>query len=127
VQHLFTPLRAGVEDDAFTEYRLHEGVSRLLVEILVGGAEEELVCLGSGQQDHCAVGKLKGADVTTFLTHPAHERYRVGSQFLEMPVREIPAGHPRRLWQCSRRLLHSVRHVVSCEFAVGSLSSGASG
>ena len=54
VQHLGAPLGAGVEHHALAEDRRHERVGLGLVEILVGGAEEELVGLGARQQDRRA-------------------------------------------------------------------------
>ena len=43
VQHLRAPLGAGVEHHTLAEDRRHERVRLGLVEILVGGTEEELV------------------------------------------------------------------------------------
>ena len=47
VQHLLSALRTGIEHHALPEDRRHEGVGLGLVEILVGGPEEEFVGVGA--------------------------------------------------------------------------------
>ena len=71
VQHLRATLGAGVEHHALAEDRRHERVGLGLVEILVGGPEEELVGLGAGQQDDVLVGQLEPADVAALLADAA--------------------------------------------------------
>ena len=74
VQHLLAPLRAGVEHHTLAEDRRHEGIRLGLVEILVGGTEEELVGFGAGQQDDVLVGQLEPAHVPALVAGPLHQR-----------------------------------------------------
>jgi hypothetical protein len=92
VQHLLTPLRTGVEDDTGAEDRRHERVGLRLVEILVGGAEEELVRFLAGQQDHMLIGQLKSTDIAALLAKSAHQSDRVGAELLEVTVLVGTAG-----------------------------------
>ena len=95
VQHLLAPLGAGVEHHALAEDRRHERVGLGLVEILVGGAEEELVGLGAGQQDDVLVDQLEPADVAALVADALHQTDRVGAEFLEVAVFFFAAGNPR--------------------------------
>ena len=95
VQHLLAPLGAGVEHHALAEDRRHERVGLGLVEILVGGTEEELVGFGAGQQDDVLVGQLEPADVAALLADALHQPDRVGAEFLEVTVLFLAAGNPR--------------------------------
>ena len=94
MQHLLASLRAGVEHHALAEDRGHEGVGLRLVQILVGGAEEELVRLRPGQQDHLLARELEIADVAALVAHALHEGDRVGAELLEVAVLVLAAGHP---------------------------------
>ena len=95
VQHLLAPLGAGVEHHALAEDRRHERVGLGLVEILVGGTEEELVGFGAGQQDDVLVDQLEPADVTAFVADALHQPDWVGAELLEMAVLFFAAGNPR--------------------------------
>ena len=100
VQHLLAPLRAGVEHHALAEDRRHERIRLGLVEILVGGTEEELVGLGAGQQDHMLVRQLEPTDVPALVADPLHQPDRVGAELLEMTVFFFAAGDPRHDGGC---------------------------
>src|SRR6202030_2829659 len=76
------------------EGRHHERVRLGLVDILVGRAEEELVGLGARQEDDELVDQLGPADVAAFVADPLHQTDWVGSEFLEMAVLFLAAGHP---------------------------------
>ncbi len=95
VQHLLAPLGAGVEDHALAEDRRHERVGLGLVEILVGGAEEELVGFGARQQDDVLVDQLEPADVTALVADALHQPDRVGAELLEVAVFFFAAGDAR--------------------------------
>ena len=84
----------GVEHHALAEDRRHEGVGLGLVEVGVGGAEEELVGLGAGQQDDLLVGQLEPADVAALVADALHQADRVGAEFLEVAVFLFAAGDP---------------------------------
>ena len=99
VQHLGATLRTGVEHHALAEDRRHERVGLGLVEILVGGPEEELVGLGAGQQDDVLVGQLEPAHVAALVAQPFHQADRIGAELLEMPVFLIPARNARNFLQ----------------------------
>ena len=86
VQHLLAPLGAGVEHHALAEDRRHERVGLGLVEILVGGPEEELVGLGAREQDDVFVDELEPADVAAFVADALHQSDRVGPELLEVAV-----------------------------------------
>ena len=94
VQHLLAPLGAGVEHHALAEDRRHERIGLGLVEILVGGTEEELVGLRAGQEDDVLVDQLEPADVTAFLADALHQPDWVGAEFLEVSVLFLAAGNP---------------------------------
>src|SRR6185437_2157845 len=94
VQHLLASFEAGVEYHALAEDRRHERIRRGLVEVFVGGAEEELVGLGARQQDDVLVDELEPADVAAFVADPLHQTDWVGAEFLEMAVLFLAAGHP---------------------------------
>ncbi len=111
VQHLAAPLRAGVEHHTLAEDRRHEGVRRGLVEILVGGTEEELVRVGAGEQDDVLVGQLEPADVTALVADPLHQPDRVGAELLEMAVFFFAAGDARHD-RCVVMILASPLHRV---------------
>ena len=93
VQHLLAALGAGVEHHALAEDRRHERIGLGLVEILVGGTEEELVGLGAGQEDDGLVDQLEPADVTAFLTNAIHQSDWVGAELLEVSVLFLAAGN----------------------------------
>ena len=103
VQHLLAALGAGVEHHALAEDRRHERVGLGLVEVLVGGPEEELVGLGAGEQDDVLVGQLEPADVAALLADPLHQADRVGAQLLEVAVLFLAARDraERSLWSLS--------------------------
>ena len=86
VQHLGTPLGAGVEHHALTEDRRHERVGLGLVEIGVRRTEEELVGLGARQQDDVLVDELEPADVAAFVTDPLHQPDGIGPELFEVAV-----------------------------------------
>lgn len=94
VQHLLAPLGAGVEHHALAEDRRHERIRLGLVEILVGGAEEELVGLGAREQDDVLVHQLEPADVAALVAHALHQTDWVGAEFLEVAVLFLAAGNP---------------------------------
>ena len=71
----------------------------LLIQILVGGAEEEFVGLGAGQQRDMFTGELEPADVAAFVAHPLHQGDRVGPELLQMAVFFLAAGNPRYLFE----------------------------
>jgi hypothetical protein len=60
--------------------------------ILIGGAEEELVSLLPGQQDHMLVGELEGADIPALLAQTIHQADRIGAELLEVPMLVGTAG-----------------------------------
>ncbi len=95
VQHLLAALGAGVEHHALAEDRRHERVGLGLVEILVGGTEEELVGLGARQEDDVLVDQLEPADVTALLADALHQTDWVGAELLEVAVLFFAAGNPR--------------------------------
>ena len=84
VEHPAAFLGSGVEDHSLTEHGGHEGIRRCLVELLVRGAEEHLVGLGTGEQHDVLVGKSELADVAALRAHPAHEADRIRAQLLEV-------------------------------------------
>ena len=67
----------GVEHDALAEDRRHERVGLGLVEVLVGGPEEDLVGLGPGEQHDVAVGEAEHADVAALGAGALHQADRV--------------------------------------------------
>ena len=95
VQHLLAALGAGVEHNALAEDRRHERVGLSLVEILVGGTEEELVGFGARQEDDVLVDQLEPTDVAALLPDALHQADRVGAEFLEVAVLFFAAGNPR--------------------------------
>ena len=97
VQHLFSAFRAGVEYHPLSEDRRHERICLRLIEVFVGGAEEELVRLRTGEQDHLLVGELEGADVAALVAHPLHQGDRVGAELLEVAVLVLAAGDPANI------------------------------
>ena len=94
VQHLLAALGARVEHHALAEDRCHEGVGLGLVEVFVGGPEEELVALGAGQQDHLLAGELEVADIAALITHPLHQSDRVGAELVEVAVLGLSTRNP---------------------------------
>ena len=111
VQHLRAPLGAGVEHHALAEDRRHERVRLGLVEILVGGTEEELVGFGAGQQDDVLVDQLEPADVAALVADALHQADRVGAELLEMTVFFFAAGNARH----DRCQLSLSRHPLFAE------------
>ena len=94
VQHLFAPLGAGVEHHALAENRRHERIRLGLVEFFVGGAEEEFVGLGAGEEDDVLVDELEPADIAAFIADALHQTDGVGAEFLEVPVFFLAARNP---------------------------------
>src|SRR6202034_733719 len=78
--------RRGVEHHSLTKDRGHERVRPGLVEVLVRGAEEELVGVRPGQQDDRPPGQVEPAHVAALIPHPAHESYRIAAPLLQVPV-----------------------------------------
>src|SRR4051794_7620441 len=95
VQHFFAPLGAGVEHHSLAENRRHERVRLSLIEILIGGTEEELVGLRTRQQDDMLVDQLEPTDIAAFVADPLHQTDRIGAKFLEMSVFFLSAGDTR--------------------------------
>ena len=125
VQHLLAPLGAGVEHHALTEDRRHERVRLGLVEILVGGTEEELVGVGARQQDDVLVDQLKPPDVAAFVTDALHQPDWIGAELFEMAVLFFAT---RDAWH--DRSGHDgipSSPSLSCWRSLGALASGASG
>ena len=118
VQHLLAALGAGVEHHALAEDRRHERVRLGLVEILVGGPEEELVRLRSRQEDDVLVDQLEPADVAAFVADPLHEPDGVGPELLEVSVFFLAAGNPRHN-RCRHVLTPHRRSYLAphCRFA----------
>lgn len=72
-----------------------------MIHLLIGGPEEELVGIGSGQQDDVLVGELERTDVTAFVAHPLHQADGIGAELLEMAVFFFAAGHPQNVFHDS--------------------------
>ena len=125
VQHLLAPLGAGVEHHALAEDRGHERVGLGLVEILVGGPEEELVGFGAGQEHDVLVDQLEPADVAAFVPDALHQPDGVGTELLEVAVLLLAT---RDAW--NYRSGHDgipSSPSFSCCRSLGALASGASG
>ena len=103
VQHLPSPLGAGVEHDALAEHRGHERVRLRLVEFLLAGPEEHFVGLGATEEHHVPVGEGELANVTAFVAYPPHQLDGVVAQVLEVPGDTVPARHPGRVGQRGSR------------------------
>ena len=112
VQHLGAALRIGVEHHTLTEDRGHERVGLGLVELAVGGPEEELVGLGAGQHHHLLVGQLEPADVSALLADALHQPDRVGAEFFEVSMLFLAPGHPG--YNGSRHRLRASSSTLSC-------------
>ena len=126
VQHLLAPLGACVEHHALAEDRRHERVRLGLVEILVGGTEEELVGIGARQEDDVLVDQLKPSDVAAFVADALHQPDRIGAEFFEMAVLFLATRYARN----DRGGCHdgiSSSPSLSCWRSFGALASGASG
>ena len=94
VQHLRSPFGVGVEHHTLAEDRRHERVRLGLIEVAVGGAEEELVGLRAGQHDDLLVDQLEPADVAAFLADAVHQPDRIGAELLEVAVLFFATGDP---------------------------------
>ena len=127
VQHLLAAFRAGVEDDTRAEDGRHERVGLRLVQVFIGGAEEEFVRVLTGQQDHVFIGELEGADIPALVTKPAHQADRVGAELLEVPVLFGAAGDAPNFLQWCGASGHGSSGYLSCCRSMGALVSGASG
>ena len=92
VQRPSALLGARVEHHALAEHRRHERVGLGLVQLLVAGAEEDLVGLGAGEQHHVLVGQAELADVAALGAHALHQPDRVGAQLLEVAGAAVVAG-----------------------------------
>ena len=126
VQHLLAPLGAGVEHHALAEDRRHERIGLGLVEILVGGTEEELVGVGARQEDDVLVDQLEPSDVAAFVPDALHQPDRVGAELLEMAVLFLATRYARN----DRSGCHDgipSSPSLSCWRSFGALASGASG
>ena len=126
VQHLLAPFGICVEHHALPENGRHERVRLGLVQIVVRGAEEELVGLGARQQDNLSAGQVEPADVTAFVAHALHQRDRVGAELFEMAVFVIPA---RDAGDGDGLLAHHSGDsgILSCWRSFGADFNGASG
>ncbi len=91
VEHLAPALGRRVEDHPFSEDRRHEGIGLGLVELFLGGTEEQLVGFGPGEQHDVAVGQPELADVAALLACPPHEPDGIGAQLVEVPVLSLAA------------------------------------
>ena len=126
VQHLLSAFRARVEYHPLSEDRRHERICLRLVEVFVGGAEEELVRLRTGEQDDLLVGELEGADVAALVAHPLHQGDRVGTELGEVSVFVGTPGDAAHFVE-RRAGCHGSSGYFSCWRSLGASVSGASG
>ena len=125
VQHLLAALRAGVEHHALAEDRRHERVRLGLVQILVGGPEEELVGFAPDRKMTCL--SPAGTSRRRRTRRGPAASARSGRCGTPRGGRALPR-HPKRAAR-SRWSLSGIPSSpsVSCWRSFGALASGASG